>query len=546
LTPGPRIKTDAGPVAVALGNILGKGSIDLAVANQQANDVQVFPGVGGGFFDDQAPKTYAVGQAPDGLFVGNFTGAGTDIAALNGGSNTISLIGPSGVIETVPAGGLRPSSGFEGDFTDNGFSDLVVGSTGSGVFSLLLGGAGGLTLSQSFTSEAVPSPTSLSFAGVSDGVISFYAASAGREAASLLAFNINQQGNVTVVFAGEGLAAATIQSAGAVLASATTGVFQQVAQLLGQSGSALDLIAPLFTVSVIPVEFETQATGGSGVALLANFLPGTGSAVVQAQTQPRPESSSGGDAVAAQPRQEQAPDGHHDDAPSQPLWERIATGIDRAWEQLRIDLLKKAGVHPEAADRAISAPSRGMSPVPVKDQSATPRDQKRRPTTRARSSKVRIVPETVQPCAESQPKDTKSTDAIDAAIEQFSGTVRETHQIMPISELGELHPPYGIATAGAFIALTVIADRIRRHAGRVAVTHKSKSKSRSSAGCAHAHPTVQDRREMIDCPACTALSLGHSSSRKHVDGDPSSLRRRHLAHLDDADPKRPGRHGGLG
>ena len=55
LTPGPRIKTDAGPVAVAVGDILGTGKPDLAVANQQANNVQVFPGVGGGFFDDQAP-----------------------------------------------------------------------------------------------------------------------------------------------------------------------------------------------------------------------------------------------------------------------------------------------------------------------------------------------------------------------------------------------------------------------------------------------------------------------------------------------------------
>src|SRR4029077_294481 len=74
LTPGPRIKTDGGPVALALGNILGMGQTDLAVANQQANTVQVFPGIGGGFFNDQpqATKTFAVGQAPRGLFLGYF------------------------------------------------------------------------------------------------------------------------------------------------------------------------------------------------------------------------------------------------------------------------------------------------------------------------------------------------------------------------------------------------------------------------------------------------------------------------------------------
>ena len=91
--PGPRISTDAGPVAVAVGNILGNGTQDLAVANQQADNVQVFPGVGSGFFT-QTATTYPVGQAPDGLFLGDFSGSGTQIATLNGGSNTISLINP--------------------------------------------------------------------------------------------------------------------------------------------------------------------------------------------------------------------------------------------------------------------------------------------------------------------------------------------------------------------------------------------------------------------------------------------------------------------
>ena len=57
---GPRIQTDAGPVAVAVGNLLGGTQPDLAVANSGADNVQVFPGVGGGFFNDQpqAVKTY--------------------------------------------------------------------------------------------------------------------------------------------------------------------------------------------------------------------------------------------------------------------------------------------------------------------------------------------------------------------------------------------------------------------------------------------------------------------------------------------------------
>ena len=137
----------------------------------------------------------------------------------------------------------------------------------------------------------MPSPTSLSFAGVSGGVLSFYAATRGTRGG--LAPGVQPER------AGEpgrdrhprrGLAAGTEQSAGAVLASATTGVFQQVAQLLGSSSSALDLIAPLFTVSVSPGEFGREPAGEGGIALLANFLPGTGSGIVmtRASAQLRP------------------------------------------------------------------------------------------------------------------------------------------------------------------------------------------------------------------------------------------------------------------
>src|SRR5205823_6479000 len=74
-------------------------------------------------------------------------------------------------------------------------------------------------------------------------------------------------------FPGAGLAAGTEQSATSVLAAVTAGAFQQVAQLLGASGSALSLIAPLFTVSVLPGEFDGGAMEGGGVARLGNFRP---------------------------------------------------------------------------------------------------------------------------------------------------------------------------------------------------------------------------------------------------------------------------------
>ena len=56
------------------------------------------------------------------------------------------------------------------------------------------------------------------------------------------------------------MAVQTVASVGSVLASATAGAFQQVAQLLG----------------ALPGEFEAGAASEGGVVLLANFLPGTG------------------------------------------------------------------------------------------------------------------------------------------------------------------------------------------------------------------------------------------------------------------------------
>src|SRR4029077_6136407 len=117
----------------------------------------------------------------------------------------------------------RSTTGFAGDFTGNGFTDLVVGNNGDGHLALLLGGASGLSLSQTLTSAEAPNPTSLSFAGVSDGLLSFYVSTAGREAALNLAFDLNggpgsEPGLTTVAVAPSGES-----SLAAVLSQATSG-----------------------------------------------------------------------------------------------------------------------------------------------------------------------------------------------------------------------------------------------------------------------------------------------------------------------------------
>ncbi len=336
MIPGPRVQTGAGPVAVAVGDLLGSGQTDLAVANSGADDVQIFPGVGGGFFNDQkkAVTTVPVGQSPSSLFLGDFNGLGQGLATLNTGSNDGTLITDLGALhpptQTFATGGDAPTSGFAGNFTGDGFTDLVVGNNGDGHLALLLGGPGGLSLSQTLTSPAVPEPTGLSFAGVSDGTLSFYASTSGREVATEMAFALSPG----VTLSGAGLGAGAGESSSSALASATVGTFQQVAQLLSANGTTLSLIAPLFTVSIVAGEFAGFADVEGGVALLANTLPGTGpGSLGQPARNDRPEPSVEG---ADDPGPASGPVAAAPAPTSLPVWDRIATGLEQAWEQVRV------------------------------------------------------------------------------------------------------------------------------------------------------------------------------------------------------------------
>ena len=64
LDPGPRLRAGTGPVATAVQDITGDGTLDLVVTNGGSDDVYVLPGVGGGFFDDTSPRVIRVGSAP--------------------------------------------------------------------------------------------------------------------------------------------------------------------------------------------------------------------------------------------------------------------------------------------------------------------------------------------------------------------------------------------------------------------------------------------------------------------------------------------------
>src|SRR5262249_38005104 len=99
------------------------------------------------------------------------------------------------------------------------------------------------------------------------GTLSFYAASAGREAAALLTFELVGPPPVIVPPPISGEPGVTVPGPGVTIVL--------VAQLGGISGTALDLIATLVTMTVTTgsLEGELEASGG-GTALLAVFAPG--------------------------------------------------------------------------------------------------------------------------------------------------------------------------------------------------------------------------------------------------------------------------------
>jgi len=409
MIPGPRIQTDAGPVAVAVGNLLGGSQTDLAVANSEADTVQIFPGVGGGFFNDQfrAVRTYAVGQGPSSLFLGDFSGLGLGLATLNAGSNNGTLISGAGsanpVIQSFATGGDSPTAGFAGDFTGDGFTDLVVGNNGDGHLALLLGGAGGLSLSQTLVSANAPNPTSLSFAGVSDGLLSFYVSTAGREAATNLAFNLNGGAGLEAGLSLAAVAPAGSLSLSAVLTQATTGSVQQVTQLLSFSGTTLELAATLLTVSVVPGNNESESGGG---AVATGGSIGFGQSVGQAKGNGGQTGS--GEEPSAEPELGQAGSPAANDRP--PAWERLSIGLERAWDKARAAILELESQGPAAGDQKPSArPAvnpRAQRPVPAPAQ----------PGTKA-GNETRAKP--VSPAATPDQRHQNNTATIDAALEDL-------------------------------------------------------------------------------------------------------------------------------
>jgi hypothetical protein len=264
--PGERLKNAGlGPTATLVEQLPGDKFPEILVSDSLANQVRVIPGASTGLFNDQSPRTIPVGIGPGPLFVGNFTGnpGQLDLVTVNAGSNDLTLVADfqagGGLRQEISSGGIDPVAALAGDFTGDGTTDLLVANADDGVIALFLGGRGGLTLEDASSNPDLPHPTSLALDPLSGSVFQFYAGTEGREAATLLTFNLaGEAGNGTIAEP-----------------PASTTPTQQVAQLQPLGGpTTLALVATLVTVSVEGVSPEIeQAVAATTTADVAAALP---------------------------------------------------------------------------------------------------------------------------------------------------------------------------------------------------------------------------------------------------------------------------------
>jgi hypothetical protein len=143
---GSPVNAGSGPVFVAAGQLDGDGRPDLAVANNQSNNVTILLGDGAGGFTQPPGSPVGAGAGPYAVAVGDLNGGGgQDLVVANNQSNSLTiLLGDGSGGFSQPAGspipvGSGPASVAVADFNLDGRPDLAVANSGSDTVAILIG-----------------------------------------------------------------------------------------------------------------------------------------------------------------------------------------------------------------------------------------------------------------------------------------------------------------------------------------------------------------------------------------------------------------------
>ena len=190
------------PVDVVAADFNGDGKPDVAVADQQTNDVAILVGKGDGTF--QTPVHYPAGVNPSSLAAGDFNGDGkpdlavanTDFNSTRGVGNVSILLGNgNGTFKAANDinAGTHPVRVMAGDFNGDGKLDLAVlnsgataTGTGAGSVSILLGNGNG-TFQAAKDYSAGLNPTALAVGDVNaDGKLDLVVATQAADLSYVL------------------------------------------------------------------------------------------------------------------------------------------------------------------------------------------------------------------------------------------------------------------------------------------------------------------------------------------------------------------------
>jgi hypothetical protein len=447
-TPGPRLQGGQGPTSTVVTNVPGNSFPDILVTDGNSNQVTLLPGVGNGFFNDQNPRTYSVGSDPSQIMIGNFLpGLGSEILTVNRGSNDVTVISDflsnTPVFDTFSTGGVEPVAAFGFEPAGQTLESLVVANGGNGLFTLL-GGPEGLELEQTLSDPELPEPSALALAALSGNEVSFYATTAGMEAAFTLAF-------ILPGFTPAG-SASPIPGSASALAEAP-------GQLVALSETSLALVGTLLiTVPSTSSTTGTSFLAASGNPAEANTASGFVSiAPSQGQSlfaQLETEESGGGEPAETVPEAPQGEGQAQGPARGQgavaPPWVRSLLGLDRLFDEIREE-------HQEA--------------LPGKDE-GEPAVDAETPATPA--------PRPAEPVRSLDEDDGMSTEAIDAVIDALSWVplregeapsepdallTRGSDGASPSRRMGQNRPEEPVALGMLLVTTTVVIVRANPAAG---------------------------------------------------------------------------------